>query len=141
MAVKCPFCGDRIESIGEATGGLVSCQTCHATVDVQLADPLPDDVGSAGAPAPSSRGDAPVRPGAGSEPPVGVGSYSLRSGEMKHAKEAVFNPAASRAPAPKPGAPAAEPPRPVTVPPRPDGLRFRQAEAPVAPPPDRRAHV
>jgi tetratricopeptide (TPR) repeat protein len=135
MAVKCPFCGDRIESIGEATGGLVSCQTCHATVDVQLADPLPDDVGSAGAPAASSRGDAPVRPGAGSEPPAGVGSYSLRSGEMKHAKEAVFNPAASRAPAPKPVTPPAEPPRPVTVPPRPDGLRFRQMETPAAPPP------
>lgn len=115
MAVKCPFCGDRIEAAGEASGGLVPCPTCHATVDVHLADPLPDAPDPSRPVQPVPRGEAPQRPVPGLEPPVGVGSYSLRSNDMKHAKEAVFNPASARAAAEaeasrRPAAPPETPP-------------------------------
>ena len=108
MAVKCPFCGDRIETSGIKAADLVTCLTCQATVDVLLADPVQDDIGSPDAVSPASF-TGPVRDVPPVEADVGVGSYSLRSNDMKHAKEAVFGSTSVRPPTVERTSSAAQP--------------------------------
>lgn len=95
MAVRCPFCGDKVETGGPGTGEQVPCPTCHAMVDIRLAAPFTPD-----SPPDPTRKDRPpaARPRAGGEALEVAGAYSLKDRDLRHARETVFNPGSGKTP-------------------------------------------
>lgn len=129
MAVRCPFCGDRVEIGGPGAKDQVPCPTCHAMVDFRLAPPFADD------PQAPPRKDRPPAPRSRIPEEVldGAGSYSLKDGELRHARETVFSPGSGKPPPPAEKPQAVAPGTRNESPKRPAPASIPQVDVPVPP--------